>query len=377
MMQRKEFVDRESWAYRLLFEFKLYHIPFWLVYHFSFWMLASGGDYSLLTSPYIVKVLFYVVFQAIAVYFNLYYLMPRLLERGRYTQYLAAFLSTVILTSLLIIPGYYASAWFAGRPFIEMFQHDPNDYFYFFKTITFPSTLASSTLGMSVKLAKNWLNTRKRQQELEREKLETELKFLKSQINPHFLFNTINSIFILISKDPAMALESLAKFSDLLRYQLYECNEHHIPLAQELSYINSYIELQRLRHDHDNLQMDVVIRSSETDELLIAPFVLLPFIENAFKHVSKEKGRNNAIRISIGAEDKILEMTVENTMATDASREAVKGGGIGLANVRRRLDLLYRDNHVLHVGGDGERYLAQLELELSRAKVRTEIMAGA
>ncbi len=118
---------------------------------------------------------------------------------------------------------------------------------YYFQINALPSSVAATTLGMSIKLTKNWIQSRRREQELEKEKLETELKFLRSQFNPHFLFNTINSIFVLIHKNPVMASESLAKFSDILRYQLYECNEHCIPLGQELNYLENFIELQRLQ----------------------------------------------------------------------------------------------------------------------------------
>src|SRR5205814_2985676 len=135
---------------------------------------------------------------------------------------------------------------------------------------------ASITLGMSVKLAKNWIQTKRREQLLEKEKLETELKFLKSQLNPHFLFNSINSIFVLIHKNPDMASESLAKFSDLLRYQLYECNEQQIPFEQELSYLENYIELQELREDHDRICLEIAIAPYATGNYRIAPFVLIP-----------------------------------------------------------------------------------------------------
>lgn len=102
-----------------------------------------------------------------------------------------------------------------------------------------PSTIASITLAMSIKLTKNWLQTERRKQLLEKEKLETELKFLKHQFNPHFLFNSINSIFFLIHKNPDMASASLAKFSELLRHQLYEYNDQQIPLHKEISYLET------------------------------------------------------------------------------------------------------------------------------------------
>ena len=158
------------------------------------------------------------------------------------------------------------------------------------------------TLALSIKLTKNWMSTRNREKELEREKLEAELKFLRSQMNPHFLFNTINSIFVLINKNPAVASQSLAKFSELLRYQLYECNEPQIPLNRELTYVGNFIELQGLRQDHDYIDLKVNIDNRHVDDFSIAPFVIIPFIENAFKHVSRRNERSNWIVMNLEGE---------------------------------------------------------------------------
>ena len=136
------------------------------------------------------------VLQAAGVYFNLYFLMPRYLERGRYLQYIFFLLLTIVVTAALIVSGYYIGAWLSSKTFQEMYHMDPANYFSLFESGALPSTAASMTLAMSIKLAKNWIQAKRREQLLEREKLETELKFLKAQFNPHFLFNTINSIFV-------------------------------------------------------------------------------------------------------------------------------------------------------------------------------------
>ena len=206
-----------------LFRYKLYHLPFWMLYHYLWWVVAIGSPTeaasSILFSVYSFKFIFYVVFQAIGVYFNLYFLIPRFLEKGRYATYMSLLLLTILGTAAFIVTGYYAGAFFSEQTFQELYNAPPSAYFQFFKGNALPSTVASMTLGMSIKLTKNWLEARrqqqlleKKQQLLEKENLETELKFLKSQFNPHFLFNTINSIFVLIHKNPDSAAESLAKF---------------------------------------------------------------------------------------------------------------------------------------------------------------------
>lgn len=220
------------------------------------------------------------------------------------------------------------------------------------------------TLAMSIKLGKNWLQTQRKQQMLEKEKLETELNFLKHQFNPHFLFNTINSIFFLIHKNPDMASASLAKFSELLRYQLYECNDKQILLAREISYMENSIELERLRQN-DNMELNVKVEQEEAGQWGIAPFILMTFVENAFKHVSIHMDRPNWIRIELEQRGDTLTFLVSNSTSEVASRDVVQCGGIGLKNVQRRLDLIYAGQYQLDICQDTHRFDVQLQLRLS------------
>ncbi|MEL6306475.1 MAG: histidine kinase, partial [Bacteroidota bacterium] len=176
-------------------------------------------------SNYSIKFASYVLLQALGVYVNLYYLIPRFLKPGKYPLYITLFLSTILLVSFGITGGYFLNAYVTGIPFETLFYVKPGEYIQLWKSGPLSSTVASMTLAMSIKLTKNWIAAEKHRTTVEKEKLETELKFLRSQLNPHFLFNTINSIFVLIHKNQDLASDSLAKFSELLRYQLYHCNE--------------------------------------------------------------------------------------------------------------------------------------------------------
>ena len=249
----------------------------------------------------------------------------------------------------MIISGYFIGP--------ELFGYDPYEVHFknktpltIFKSSALPSTISTMTFGMSIKLAKSWLASQRKRQELEKEKLETELKFLKSQFNPHFLFNTINSIFVLIDKNTAMASESLAKFSGLLRYQLYECNESQIPLKREIAYIQSFIELEELRQNANfELQIDL---PKNVGNLAIAPFILMPFIENAFKHVAKDgKNAKNWIKISMHIDKSQMIFSVSNNVSKSgiSTEDVVKYNGLGLKNVQRRLDLLYPGAHKMEI----------------------------
>ncbi|GAB3494783.1 histidine kinase [Spirosoma knui] len=332
------------------FNYKLYHLPFWFVYHYVSWVITWGNPvtvfHTIIILPYALKYSFYVIFQALAVYFNLYFLVPAFLEKSRFVPYIAYFLLTVLCATFCIAGGYYFSAFVSGKTIQKLFGESA--CYYQFLGNALPSTMASMTLAMSIKLTKNWIQTRKRQQLLEKEKLETELKFLRSQFNPHFLFNTINSIFFLIHKNPDMASASLAKFSELLRYQLYECNDQQIPLSKEIAYLENFIELEKLRQN-SNVKVTIDIKTHYVDHLGIAPFIVMTFVENAFKHVSRHGNQLNWITIRLALNGQQLSLFVANSTAIEPDNVVIQYGGIGLQNVQRRLDLLYPEQYTLNI----------------------------
>ena len=352
----------QYWFYK----YKLYHIPFWFMYHITWWTVAIGNPLAVfnnLYSPYFTKFLFYVIFQAIAVYFNLYYLVPKFLEKNRFAGYISLLFITVVCTAGLITTGYYASAYLSGKTMLQLYAK--TDFSYFFLINCLPSTVASTTLGMSIKMGKNWLQTKRRQQVLEKEKLETELKFLKNQFNPHYLFNTINSIFFLIHKNPDRASASLAKFSELLRYQLYECNDHQISLSKEISYLGNFIELEKLRQNN-NMEIAVELSHIHGGDVSIAPFILMTFVENAFKHVSKHTDRANWINIQLGMQGRALSLVVANSASPNEPTASLPYyGGIGLENVQRRLDLVYPGKYQLAINRSADTFEIRLSLDLS------------
>ncbi|MEJ1241705.1 histidine kinase [Chryseolinea sp. T2] len=357
----------QSWFMR----YKLYHIPFWMTYQYLWWTLRIGSPLEVANAIFLnpaatCKYVFYVAFQALGVYFNLYFLMPRLLDRNRYVAYVVSVVLTIILCAWCIVGGYYVGALLSDKTFQELYSRSPYDVYGLFESGSLPSTAAAMTLAMSIKLTKRWVEGRRRLQLMEQEKLETELKFLKSQFNPHFLFNTINSIFVLINKDPRSASDALARFSDLLRYQLYECNEHEITLSQELAYLENFIALQKIRQD-DNVEVSYETITPQPDRWMVAPFMLMPFAENAFKHVSRSRHQRNYISISLTLANETLRLVVINTIGDTSSRDISNAGGIGMKNVTRRLALLYPDAHRLDINRDPQMYRIDLALQLRAA----------
>jgi two-component system, LytTR family, sensor kinase len=352
-----------------MFKNKLYDIFFWVFYNWLWWVIAFGNpvkaSVAIFTTADFIKYAFFTVLPMLAIWFNLFVLVPRYLEKGRNSAYTFSLLGVTILTSVLIVPCYYLTAAAMGKPVSEVFKTPKEDCLVSFFTVAVSAMVTDMGMGMSIKFAQDWLNTRKRQQVLEKEKLETELQFLKNQFNPHFLFNSINSIFFLIHKNPDMASASLAKFSALLRYQLYECNDEQIPLSKEMAYLQNFIELERLRQNK-NTNLHVYIDPiKESDQWGIAPFIIMTFVENAFKHVSKESDQSNWIDIQLQLAGSRLKLVVSNSLSTEPESEVIRSGGIGLNNVQRRLDLVYPEQHQLHIEKKDDRFEVRLSLELS------------
>jgi len=214
------------------------------------------------------------------------------------------------------------------------------------------------TIGL-YSLRQRLLNDR-RNQRLEKEHAENELRFLKSQMNPHFLFNAINSIYVLIRKDPGLAEHTLARFSDMLRYQLYDCSTDYIRIEKEITYLENYIRLEQLRKG-PMLTIDYQSADSVAG-FSIAPLLIMPLIENAFKFVSSHPDRENLVRLRLFFSDDNFHFTIFNTV--DDPAPTFPRGGIGLENIRRRLALLYPQRHTLHIDTGSDYYSVSLKLQI-------------
>ncbi len=214
-------------------------------------------------------------------------------------------------------------------------------------------------LSTVYKFTVDWFFNENEKSELEKQKLTAELAFLKSQINPHFLFNSLNNIYSLAYRKSDATPNAILKLSEIMRYMLYESNESRVLLSKEIVYLKSYIELQKLRFKGDGYVVLEV--EGEIDDLRILPLVLISFVENAFKHgLATEE--NDPIQINISVFEHNLIFTVKN-LKSDANKDET--GGIGLANVKRRLDLVYPDCYKLSVENQERHYLSELYLNLS------------
>lgn len=194
-----------------------------------------------------------------------------------------------------------------------------------------------------------------------KENLISQLDFLKAQLNPHFLFNSINNIYVLIDINPSKAASILMKFSELLRHQLYECDDTFIQLVKEIEFLKNFIELEKLRYE-DKIKIDFKHSIPDNVDYKIAPLLLQPFIENAFKHTSKSKQSQSFIKINVSLLHNKLDFRIENNYSIN--EKANLPGGIGLDNVKKRLNLLYSGSYFLDIKNDQNTYVVYLTLDL-------------
>lgn len=214
-----------------------------------------------------------------------------------------------------------------------------------------------------IKIAQEWFKSEQQREALKMENLNAELKFLKSQINPHFLFNCLNTIYSLAHKHSAQTEHAIIKLSTILRYMIYESNEDKVQLQQELQYLEDYIDIQRLRLPED-IVVDYAVQGNPTG-LRIEPMLLVPFVENAFKH-GISYAEPSFIAIAVAIERNQVRLVVEN--AVFKQRVAEKGG-IGLQNVRKRLELLYTEDHELEITEAENQFIVDLKIELKNDQV--------
>ena len=331
--------------------YKLHHLVFWLVLA-AVWYYLRYQDYATSQQALMVT-LVKVIDLALLVSIANFVLIPRFLYRKNYFTF-AVLLLTLIATSSII------KLFLVGT-----IINDPSVYQW---TTNIKEKIYNNILphiflviaGMAAKLLSDYNAMQKRLLQIAREKAETELNFLKSQINPHFLFNSLNAVYFLIDKDNTEARQALHKFSEMLRYQLYEVKDVKIAIEKEISYLQDYIGLQQLRMDNCEVHMHI---EPSVKGFAIEPLLLLPFVENSFKHLSHfSNGNPNTVAIALSRQNGEMQFSIRNT--TEEKQLSGPYGGIGLTNVKRRLELLYPQKHQLDVSEKDGWYSVHLSLKL-------------
>lgn len=290
---------------------------------------------------------------ALMIYLTNYLLIPKLLYRKKYVLFGILFFVMIGASSIIKIN---ILSHVLNSPVLADFSVNLKQRLYDNVIPHFILVFA----GASVKLMFDYSLLQQRMASIAKEKAETELNFLKSQINPHFVFNSLNSVYFLIDKENTNARTALHKFSEMLRYQLYEMNGDRIPIGKEISYLSDYMDLQQLRKDEKYIVK--MNRSSEVNNFRIEPLLLIPFVENAFKHISHHAEGNNFVNVSLSRMNGTFLFEVENSKGHEQTTE--KPGGIGLNNVKRRLELLYPFRYKLNIIETIDTFKVQLNLEV-------------
>lgn len=329
-----------------------YHIVFWVIY-FLFNFLRWGSyfnDYEYSLKSNIVKFLLHIFI----VYFNLNYLIPKFIVSKKYYQYFlyltlslaAHYIARTGLNYLLVTEDIWPEAEGVQKAFT--FNHIVAVEIGELYVIAFTS---------AIKLTIDWIYEKRNNDHLKKIQLKTELNFLKTQIQPHFFFNTLNNLYALSLEKSDHAPKVILKLSEIMQYVLYDVRVAKISLLKEINYIHNYLELERLRYgDSIKSKLDI---SGDIDKVKVPPLLFLPFIENCFKHGAKN---NNSFLININFEKKNKELIFNVVNNFNINNNIVGKHGIGIQNVKRRLELLYKENFSLYTNITNNKYVVTLKM---------------
>lgn len=345
----------------------LWHVLFWLSYIAAYTFIygsfedSYGAEFfwSITTLP----------FKIIVTYFTLYYIIPHYFLEKKYVM------ATVLTLVSIVLAGFTQRMLdnFVTYPLFhpEWVVDDP---FYIPKILkTALGIYPVVAMAAFIKITKYFYSEESKSQELQQQKLQAELNFLKGQIHPHFLFNTLNNLYALTLKKSENSPEVVLKLSELLSFMLYECNSRTVPLSKELNLIENYIALEKIRYD-DRLTTTYNIEG-DVSKSQIPPMLLLPFVENAFKHGTSDSLDEVWVEINVEVRNQTLSLSVKNSNGGDNADhdEFDYQKGIGLKNVNRRLELLYNGFYNLHVKEDTSAYSVLLEVELDQLLYTDEL----
>lgn len=329
------------------------HLITWGSILLLFLLLASkGGE---IRYDLIVAIVYFGIINIGVFYINYLHLLPAFLSRKKYLLFGIALIVLLIASGLV---KYALALYFKEEILIRASKNHKLLTFweYYFGAVLISTFFVF--LSSALRFAVDWFNNEKLRRNLENEKLLAELAFLRSQINPHFLFNSLNNIYSLTYQKSEKAPESILKLADIMRYMLNESNESFVPLAKEMEYLKNYIELQKLRFkDGGFVELRV---SGDSSPYKIAPLILIAFVENAFKH-GDATDLENPIVIVCNISNGMINFKATNKKCRQNKEEA---SGVGLKNVQRRLDLLYPCRHALQIVDNPTAYSCELSLVL-------------
>lgn len=332
----------------------LIHSLFWFVYVVSEY-IANLPHFRLNESfTFIGSTLLSLPLLIIPTYFIVFFAVPRYLKRDSF----ALFVLIILITGVLVLAGrmkwlelinYLNYDYIGSIPVSKVLKNTIRDY----------SVIA---LAICIYIISDWRKKENENKRLMEAKAKSDIELLKRQLRPHFLFNTLNNIYSLSLKNSDQTSRSILKLSNLLEYLVYQAGESQVALIQEINLVKNYIDLEVLRYGNElNIQLDI----EEVDQSVkTAPLILLPFVENCFKHGGKNKNGVFWIKVKIRVFEKVLTVFIDNSKSKSKRTGKPDTPGVGLTNVTERLDFLYPGKYKLEIENSADFYSVKLELNI-------------
>lgn len=351
------------------------HLVFWALWYIYFAVLHAANPFgkpeiSYFKNPVftLTESVFFLLAQIPLVYGMLYWVLPNFIQKKRY---LATLLATVILWFFGGVLHVYLItelnpkilAFILPQKNLDNTQRPPGSSFFMAILGAYKGAFTVAAIAFVLKFAKYWYLKEQRNLQLQKENTEAQLQLLTAQVHPHFLFNTLNNIYSQTQTESPKGSKMIMELSDMMRYILSEGSKAHVPLEKELKMIRDYINLEKVRYGNKlDLHMSL---PADTNDLQIAPLILLPFVENCFKHGASKFLRNPWINLKIELEDNVMFMKLMNGKDDDKNH-LIPVSGTGIPNVQMRLNLLYPGKHDLQISNEKNVYVVNLKLELMK-----------
>ena len=303
-----------------------------------------------------IYTLVFLITAAIPILINLYVLIPKLLKREKYLLYALIFTINLILFIKL-------NHWFLEPILDWLFKN------YFFISYTNKSGVSTIFIIFLVattllKLAEDWVYFNKKENrrlKLDNQHIQMQLTSLRSQINPHFLFNSLNVIYALAIEKKEEIKDAIVQLSDILRYVIYDSNTKDITIKDEITLINNYVNFHKFRSHH--IKNITINTSIENENFTLYPMLLLPLIENSFKHNAEDESGNAFIKINIIQKEGVLTFTISNNSSNDTEISDKETSGVGLENIKNNLNLVYPNTHTFTINKTKNTFVVKLTLE--------------
>ena len=341
------------------------HLFFWVsipvflaLTHFN---ISIGSVFTTQDEFYSIPLIYGAVCNAILFYLLVFAVLPHFFKQNKYLPGIFASLSLYILISVIeLILDYIVLTSIYSATDSEIIFSRSGIFLYI---SNFEINLLFVIIAFAYRFTRDWFKSERINLQLKEEKLSSELQFLKSQINPHFLFNTLNNLFGMARQVEAIPVaDGIAKLSNLMRYMIYDSVIDKVPIEKEIKYLNDFIDLQKLRiKSTNNINIDFQI-SNNSPELILAPLVLIPFVENSFKHGISSQNRSEII-IELKTIGNKVDFNIRNTINKLRLNRDDESSGFGLKNVEKRLNLIYPNKHLLKINIEDDFYTVSLTID--------------